>query len=879
AEELEEISHKLKEDGLDIENTDQEKSSLKVALNNITELQQQQAEEMKEFENYVEHVRQLSAEREALTVEFVAENDQLKAENDRMRQELESFKSNETRDMLLQQGLDEIAHGTTSEQIAYLLVERARLMDELEAEEQRHLIETPDGLMSAEQLQKQLDQERQEFETELRRQREMMNHSIETLKSNHEEEISNLVTENHHLQAMLNDVKGQLTADAPALKSSEEYKVYLYVQIILEIEQLRVELQREKTRSKEYLDEYEETLRKLREERNQQQEYINDLQIKIQKFNAEKKSNELKINFMEKELEDLREQERNRVNKQKSLLSHEDNTQVNNEILTLRNEKKDIEEKLENAKALLLEEKQNVLDFETQLKLAEGEQRATNAKVKVLESQVLYLEEKIETDKLNEDHSTGMMSSGISKLTLEQAINEKNSLEQDLGEQKQQNAKIQLEVDASRKQIQRLEDIISRQEKENDDLMKKFHEARNDYVQLERTLLEEKDKCKEKNAEKDSQLNEAHSELDKLQLELQRVTSELHSKTNQITQLQLELDIQKTQTECIKEASEKQADSLRDQLENALIENKRLKRDIEEKMKLLDALREDVAKLRPADVMLESSVPESDMSWFDKDTKKFLLQNKPEELNKKIVDLEMKNQELKNQLDETHLVLAGAKEELSFIKGERNGETLIAQTHSDVIENMLKAGSDSTLYALQQELIEAKLKLEYAERDLNEMASIKEQLYQKQEEVMQLQNQLQEEKFNRSLAGISSDEINNQLMTTRQHEHQLQQKNTELQLKLLDVETKLETINKQTEFSSKERAKLSLKRELEWKECLDDKYHALLLEKRDLLYHSKFLEEENNTLQQRMDSLVRQKQNLDRMINDYQFERHKEVTV
>jgi hypothetical protein len=60
--------------------------------------------------------------------------------------------------MLLQQGLDEIAHGTTSEQIAYLLVERARLMDELEAEEQRQLVETPDGLMSAEQLHKQLEE-------------------------------------------------------------------------------------------------------------------------------------------------------------------------------------------------------------------------------------------------------------------------------------------------------------------------------------------------------------------------------------------------------------------------------------------------------------------------------------------------------------------------------------------------------------------------------------------------------------------------------------------------------------------------------------------------------------------------------------------------
>ena len=61
-----------------------------MALGTVTELQQQQAEEMKEFENYVEHVRKLSAEREALTVEFAAENDQLKVENDQLRQELES---------------------------------------------------------------------------------------------------------------------------------------------------------------------------------------------------------------------------------------------------------------------------------------------------------------------------------------------------------------------------------------------------------------------------------------------------------------------------------------------------------------------------------------------------------------------------------------------------------------------------------------------------------------------------------------------------------------------------------------------------------------------------------------------------------------------
>ena len=54
--------------------------------------------------------------------------------------------------MLLQQGLDDIADGSVSEQVAYLLVERARLMDELEAEQARNSVLTPEGPMTAEQI-------------------------------------------------------------------------------------------------------------------------------------------------------------------------------------------------------------------------------------------------------------------------------------------------------------------------------------------------------------------------------------------------------------------------------------------------------------------------------------------------------------------------------------------------------------------------------------------------------------------------------------------------------------------------------------------------------------------------------------------------------
>ena len=51
---------------------------MEASLVQIEQLRQQQAEEMKEVENYVEHIRSLSDEREALTVEFETENELLK---------------------------------------------------------------------------------------------------------------------------------------------------------------------------------------------------------------------------------------------------------------------------------------------------------------------------------------------------------------------------------------------------------------------------------------------------------------------------------------------------------------------------------------------------------------------------------------------------------------------------------------------------------------------------------------------------------------------------------------------------------------------------------------------------------------------------------
>ena len=55
----------------------------------MEELRRQQTEEMREVENYVEHIRSLTNERETLTAEFEAENEALKGEIERLTSEVQ----------------------------------------------------------------------------------------------------------------------------------------------------------------------------------------------------------------------------------------------------------------------------------------------------------------------------------------------------------------------------------------------------------------------------------------------------------------------------------------------------------------------------------------------------------------------------------------------------------------------------------------------------------------------------------------------------------------------------------------------------------------------------------------------------------------------
>ena len=65
-------------------------ASLASSLESVEELRKQHAQEMVEVETYVDHIRQLSSEREALTLELEVENEKLKSDLEDMKEDQDS---------------------------------------------------------------------------------------------------------------------------------------------------------------------------------------------------------------------------------------------------------------------------------------------------------------------------------------------------------------------------------------------------------------------------------------------------------------------------------------------------------------------------------------------------------------------------------------------------------------------------------------------------------------------------------------------------------------------------------------------------------------------------------------------------------------------
>ncbi|KAK9954335.1 hypothetical protein ABG768_016411 [Culter alburnus] len=184
--ELDEITLRLHRDGVSPEASAEERErhlwcllqrsegSLTAATEDLQTLRTQQASEMREVENYVEHIRNMLEERESLTAEYERDNEQLRAELALMKHQQDS-QCKEVVEMLEQEGLAEISQSSASEQVAYLLVERVTLLERLEAAERKLDTQTLTGNLREVHLQEELDHIRHALEEELRQQKDNLN--------------------------------------------------------------------------------------------------------------------------------------------------------------------------------------------------------------------------------------------------------------------------------------------------------------------------------------------------------------------------------------------------------------------------------------------------------------------------------------------------------------------------------------------------------------------------------------------------------------------------------------------------------------------------------------------------------------------------------
>ncbi|XP_061832095.1 uncharacterized protein ccdc30 isoform X1 [Nerophis lumbriciformis] len=146
--EQDQISVRLQDDGLPLGASPEERqrhlwqrlldteAELQQSTQELHTLRSQQANEMKEVDSYVGHIRGLLQQRECVTAGYERDNEQLRQELHHISQQQE-IQSKELAEMLAQEDLGEIGLSSPSEQVAYLLVERATLLERLEAAERR----------------------------------------------------------------------------------------------------------------------------------------------------------------------------------------------------------------------------------------------------------------------------------------------------------------------------------------------------------------------------------------------------------------------------------------------------------------------------------------------------------------------------------------------------------------------------------------------------------------------------------------------------------------------------------------------------------------------------------------------------------------------
>ncbi|MCJ8744636.1 hypothetical protein PDJAM_G00120980 [Pangasius djambal] len=107
-------------------------NSVRMLTGELEELRAKHAAEIDTVQLYIQNIRSLSKTRDSIAQELERENETLRSDLTELDLQQEAQKS-EIAEMLVQEGLAEIMTSSLSEQVAYLLADRAALMEKIQA--------------------------------------------------------------------------------------------------------------------------------------------------------------------------------------------------------------------------------------------------------------------------------------------------------------------------------------------------------------------------------------------------------------------------------------------------------------------------------------------------------------------------------------------------------------------------------------------------------------------------------------------------------------------------------------------------------------------------------------------------------------------------
>ncbi|XP_032239746.2 myosin-11 [Nematostella vectensis] len=389
-------------------------SSLKSSLDSVEQLRKQHAEEMIEVENYVSHIRQLSDEREALTQDTEAENDQLKAELQQMKMDqiAGTVVSEGICDMLMEAGLTQVAKDTNSvkNQISFLLKERVgnkETIRKLEKEKDLFQKEASSGQANKKAME-MVEAERREMEEEMNRMRKSTQQVKLEMSKMHEKQLEEVTNEKNKLNLEIQKMQKQHNDDMAELikrfedekmkldeaRESEKAKTTQHLtkaeRVLSEMEEIKLkmkaieqeklslqttvksledEIKKEKEQLKKNKVAQDEQGKKLKMEVSMTRQKLQEAEAKIRSLQEECKNLESQLNMANTDLKNIREKEF-KLNSEKENLLTEGKTssqKLQSKINTLTDENNSLKVRLKTTDGTIERQIQQVESLTVQL--------------------------------------------------------------------------------------------------------------------------------------------------------------------------------------------------------------------------------------------------------------------------------------------------------------------------------------------------------------------------------------------------------------------------------------------------------------------------------------------------------------------------------